>query len=203
MESCRRRCSEIRATGPLLHRKWVVGRGLGSKLAPTTFREAGAARGDRPPVERRSANAVPAPVERGRPTACRGAVQDKKESCSRRHFGTASRGGENRAPARASTGQGSSRQGDCKSQRGGSDGRSVCAAPTRFGWTSGFKSVRTQVRSRAAQLQQAQSDYQRASFCLTPSQIAEVRRLHRTGNRRRRPTAALGRVFGCAIHPPV
>src|SRR4029077_16838608 len=93
----------------------------------------------------RSANAFPAPVERGRPTACRGAVQDKKESCFHRHFRTASRGGENRAPARASAGQGSSRQGDCKSQRGGSDGRSICAAPTRFGGTSGLTSVRTQV----------------------------------------------------------
>jgi hypothetical protein len=30
----------------------------------------------------------------------------------------------------------------------------------------------------------------RASFCLTPSQIAEVKRLHKTGSRRRRPTAA-------------
>jgi hypothetical protein len=33
-----------------------------------------------------------------------------------------------------------------KSRRGGSDGRSICAAPTCFGETSGFTSVRTQVR---------------------------------------------------------
>jgi hypothetical protein len=70
----------------------------------------------------------------------------KKKVDFRRHSRTATRGGENRAPARASAGQGSSRQGDCKSRRGGSDSRSICAAPTRFGGTSGFKSVRTQVR---------------------------------------------------------
>ena len=47
-------------------------------------------------------------------------------------------------------------------------------------------------RSCGAQLQNAQSAYQRASFCLTPSQIAEVKRLHKTGSRRRRRNAALG-----------
>jgi hypothetical protein len=47
-------------------------------------------------------------------------------------------------------------------KRGGSGGRSICAAPTRFGWTSGFKSVRTQVRvQRRPQLEKAQSAYQR------------------------------------------
>ena len=53
------------------------------------------------------------------------------------------------APARASAGQGSSRQGDGNSRRGGSDGRSICAAPTRFGGTSGLTSVRTQVAPNA------------------------------------------------------
>ena len=44
MEACRRRRSEIRATGHMLHRKWIFCRGHSSKLAPTIFREAGAVR---------------------------------------------------------------------------------------------------------------------------------------------------------------
>ena len=54
--------------------------------------------------------------------------KDDKESQFRnygQHPFTASRGGENGAPTRTSAGQGSSRQGYCKSGRGGSEGPEI------------------------------------------------------------------------------
>ena len=61
------------------------------------------------------------------------------------HPFTASRGRENGAPTRTSAGQGSSRQGYCKSRRRGSQGREIRAASTRSK-TSGLNPVRSQVR---------------------------------------------------------
>src|SRR6516164_8921146 len=88
------------------------------------------------------------PAGRGKPAACGGAVQDDKESQFRnygQHPYTASRGRENGAPTRTSAGQGSSRQGYCKSRRRGSQGREIRAASTRSK-TSGLNPVRSQVR---------------------------------------------------------
>jgi hypothetical protein len=66
-------------------------------------------------------------AERGKPSARGRAVQDNKESQFRNYgqYPTASRGREDGAPTRTSTGQGSSRQGYSKSRGGGSEGPQI------------------------------------------------------------------------------
>jgi hypothetical protein len=75
------------------------------------------------------ANAFPTVAGRGKPSASRGAVQDDKESKSESSEGRRSRkasgGRENGAAARASAGQGSSRQGGCKWRRRSSEGPEI------------------------------------------------------------------------------
>jgi hypothetical protein len=61
MESYRSHCSEIRATGPLLHRKWVIGRGHGSKLAPTIFRESRCCPGTSSTCKKEISQCIPSP----------------------------------------------------------------------------------------------------------------------------------------------